>query len=237
MREEKFFDRVERLLGARALSKLSEVRVILFGAGGVGSWCAESLVRTGVLHLTLVDFDTVCPSNVNRQLEATSKTVGLLKVEALRLRLKEISPAANIEICSRRFDEESVSDFSFDSYDYVVDAIDSLKDKALLMERASHSTAKLFSSMGAAKKIDPTRIRVAEFWKVQGCPLARALREKFRKKNTLGKKIPCVYGEEVLNNRGDSSSANGSLVHITGIFGLTLSGLIIEDCAREFLEN
>ena len=162
---ESIFQRAELLLGAEEMAVLSGKRVILFGVGGVGSWCAEALIRTGIGHLTLVDSDVVCPSNVNRQLMATMLTIGRPKAEALRERLLEINPQADITALQKVFSEETADSFSFNDYDYVIDAIDSLKDKLLLIRRATDSTAGFFSSMGAALKMDPTRIRVAEFWR------------------------------------------------------------------------
>lgn len=236
------FNRVERLVGDTTMKRIEETRVIVFGIGGVGSWCAETLVRSGIGHLTIVDFDRVGTTNVNRQLMATTKTVGRVKVEALKERLLEINPEADIVAVENVYNEETADGFCLDNYDYVVDAIDSLKDKALLIERACRSKAHLFSSMGAALKIDPTKIQVAEFWKVRGCPLARALRERFKRtKCRPAKKFLCVFSEELLRNRGEAvddgsdtgiihkAQVNGSLAHITGIFGFTLAGLIIDD--------
>ena len=163
------------------MERLSEAKVILFGVGGVGSWCAEALVRTGVRHLAIVDPDTVSASNVNRQLMATSETVGEVKVEVMKKRLLEINPDAEIVAIRKPYSLETAADFDLGSYDCVVDCIDSLRDKERLILAGSSSGAAFFSSMGAALKTDPTRIRVAEFWDVKGCPLAAMIRKKFRK--------------------------------------------------------
>ena len=228
-------DRLSRarlLLGSKGLDALSRIRVIVFGTGGVGSWCAEALIRSGVTHLTIVDGDTVCPSNINRQMMATSRTVGQVKVDAIKERLIEINPEADITARHEVFTAETAESFNLGDYDYIIDAIDSLKDKAELILRASETGAKLFSSMGAALKMDSTKISVAEFWNVRGCPLGSALRKRFRKTGCLPKKkFQCVYSEEVLENidEGGVHVANGSLMHITAIFGCTLAGLIIKD--------
>jgi tRNA A37 threonylcarbamoyladenosine dehydratase len=171
------FRRNELLLGNEAMERIAQKRVIIFGVGGVGSWCAESLVRSGIHHLTIVDSDYVSMTNINRQLMATTKTVGLPKVEVLRERLLCINPSAEITALQEIFSEENASRFRLEDYDYIIDAIDSLKDKATLILLACKTKAKLFSSMGAALKLDPTRIKVTEFWKVQGDPLARAIRK------------------------------------------------------------
>ena len=223
------FQRAEALLGAEGMERLSEKRVILFGVGGVGSWCAEALVRTGLKHLTIVDFDSVDVTNVNRQLMATTKTVGQVKVEALKERLLAINPDAEVTALQKTFTEETAETFQLDTYDYIIDAIDSLKDKALLIELACQTKARFFSSMGAALKLDPTRIQVAEFWKVKGDPLARALRNRFKKEKRFPKrKFQCVFSDEVFNSQ---LQIKGSLVHITAIFGMTLAGLVIQDVA------
>ena len=152
------------------MKHIAQKHVIIFGVGGVGSWCAEGLIRSGIRHLTIVDSDRVCITNINRQLMATTKTVGQVKVEALRERLLSINPSAEITALQQIFSEESASKFHLEDYDYIIDAIDSLKDKAALILLACKTKAKLFSSMGAALKLDPTRIKVTEFWKVQGDP-------------------------------------------------------------------
>ena len=235
------FNRAELLLGADVMERLASVRVILFGVGGVGSWCAEGLVRSGVRHLTIVDADDVVPSNINRQRMATVSTVGRSKVEALKEILLDINPEASVETIHARFTEASAASFELENYDYIIDAIDALKDKAALILRATATPATFFSSMGAACKIDPNKIRVASFWEVRGCPLGAMLRKKLRKAGTLpAKDFLCVYDEELLPNRGadtaleeelkfDKVSHNGSLITVTAPFGFTLASLVIED--------
>ena len=245
---------------------IAQKRVIIFGVGGVGSWCAESLVRSGIRHLTIVDSDRVCITNVNRQLMATMKTVGKVKVDALKERLLSINPKAEITALQKIFTAETAGEFHLEDYDYIIDAIDSLKDKALLILMATSTPPKggrggFFSSMGAALKLDPTRIKVAEFWKVQGDPLARALRNRFKKEKTFPRhKFQCVYSDELLKNLGHNSTCgteqcmcpkakngpgdpnllnhewcsskaqiNGTLAHITAIFGFMLAGLVLQD--------
>lgn len=234
------------------MEHIASVSVIIFGVGGVGSWCAESLVRSGVRHLTIVDSDTVCITNVNRQLMATTSTVGQVKVDVLKRRLLDINPEAEIEAICGVYSEETACQYDLDSYDYVIDAIDSLRDKACLILRATQSTATFFSSMGAALKMDPTKIDVAEFWKVKGCPLAAALRRKFKHAKTFpSRKFRCVYSEELLSNQGDETATaecatngadaayhagstikarvNGTIAHTTAIFGFMLAGLVLQD--------
>ena len=227
------FRRSELLLGDEVMERIAQKRVIIFGVGGVGSWCAESLVRSGIRQLTIVDSDRVCITNINRQLMATTKTVGQVKVEALKERLLTINPSAEITALQKIFTEESASNFHLEDYDYIIDAIDSLKDKAALILLACQTKARFFSSMGAALKLDPTRIQITEFWKVKGDPLARALRNRFKKEKLFPKrKFQCVYSDELLENKqpiDPDDRGNGSIVHITAIFGFMLAGLVIKD--------
>ena len=257
------------LLGNEAMERIAQKRVIVFGVGGVGSWCAESLVRSGIRQLTIVDFDSVDVTNVNRQLMATTKTVGQVKVEALKERLLTINPSAEITALQKTFTEETAGEFHLEDYDYIIDAIDSLKDKAALILLATslpsagedRGAPKFYSSMGAALKLDPTRIQITEFWKVKGDPLARALRNRFKKEKLFPKrKFQCVYSDELLTNRGHNATCgteqcmcpkakngpgdqsllnhewcsskaqiNGTLAHITAIFGFMLAGLVVQD--------
>ena len=241
--EREIFNRSERLLGDGAMQRLAEARVIVFGIGGVGSWTAEALVRTGLRHLTIVDADRVAVSNINRQAPATTCTVGEPKVAAMKRHLLDINPYAEIKALETVYNAETAEQFHLGDYDCVIDAIDSLSDKALLILNATRAGKKtvLLSSMGAALKLDPTRIRVAEFWQVQGCRLAAALRHRFKKSgNFPERKFRCVYSDELLENKGEAAenaeaapmtfnkvAVNGSLCHITAIFGMTLAGLAI----------
>ena len=246
------FNRTELLLGAEMMERIRGKRVIIFGVGGVGSWCAECLVREGIGHLTLVDSDVVCITNCNRQLMATTKTIGEPKVEALRRRLLEINPEADILALQKNYCEETKDEFNIEFYDYVIDAIDSLKDKiSLIMHATSRPSpdkverGSFFSSMGAALRIDPTKIRVSEFWKIKGDPLAAAMRQTMRRSKTFpARKFLCVHSEESpLPNLGtaiqdgsqtfNKTRTNGSLAHITAIFGMTLAGLVMQDINRQ----
>lgn len=262
--EKAILNRTALLLGPDPMERIAGARVILFGVGGVGSWCAESLVRSGIRRMTIVDSDRVCITNINRQLMATLQTVGQVKVDVLRERLLQINPKAEIDARQQIFSAETAESFHLDEYDYIIDAIDSLKDKVLLIQMATRTKARLFSAMGAALKMDPTRIQVAEFWKVKGCPLARALRQRFKRaKERPAKKFLCVYSDELLENKGHNATCgtehcmcpkakqgpgdpdllnhewctskaqiNGTMAHITAIFGFTLAGLVLQDLAK-----
>lgn len=258
--ESGIFQRTELLLGKDRMDSISQQNVIIFGIGGVGSWCAESLVRTGIRKLTIVDSDRVCITNINRQIHATTLTVGEVKTEVLKKRLLEINPHAEITALQKIYSKDNFEQFNLDTFDYIVDAIDSLENKIQLIRSATKTNARFFSSMGASLKVDPTRISVAEFWKVDGCPLGAMLRKKIRKGDLPAKKFMCVYSNEVLENKGENASCgtekclcpkskngkgdpdlanhewcsmkakiNGTIAHITAIFGFTLAGLVIQD--------
>lgn len=239
------FHRTKMLIGDSALASLRASSVILFGVGGVGSWCAEALVRSGVKYLTLVDNDVVCETNLNRQLQATAQTVGQRKVDALRARLLEIHPDASIRALPIAYNRDTCEHFDFSQYDYVIDAIDSLSHKVHLIASAMESTASLFSAMGAASKIDPTSIQVDSIWKSKGCRLARFVRKRLRKRGVAGD-CQCVYSPERFSIFGElepreedvdawsetKAQINGSMVHMVGAFGFHLAGLVVQDVVR-----
>lgn len=237
--------RTELLLGAEGMERLREAKVLLFGVGGVGSWCAEALVRSGIGHLTMVDSDCVAVTNCNRQLMATSKTIGRVKVEAMRERLLEINPEADVVAIQANYSKETAERFRLEEYDCVIDAIDSLADKADLILRVTGLEKKVIfvSSMGAALRINPFKVRKAEFWDVKGDALARALRNRFKREKTFPKrKFTCVYSEEPpMENRGEQMEGdvaghskvhvNGSLCHITAVFGMAMAGEVVAQLA------
>lgn len=218
---DEMFSRSRLLLGDEVFVRLARRRVLIVGVGGVGSWAAEALVRTGLRRVTLMDFDRVAPSNINRQLEATSATVGEVKVEALRRHLLEVNPEAEVEAVCAAYTEA----FPLAGFDVVIDCIDQVAAKAHLIVNAQRAGAVVYSSMGAALRRDPTRVRVGEFWRVEGDPLARALRSRFKREG-VRPRFRCVYSEEAAAPRS-AEGPNGSLMTVTAAFGLTLAGLVI----------
>lgn len=220
------FSRSTALLGEKSMTLLQSKRVILFGIGGVGSWCAECLIRTGLTHLTIVDGDTVQPSNLNRQLPATQVTIGQPKVLALKERLLTINPNATIEAIPEMVNSEWLEAHGL-NYDYVIDAIDSVADKTdLILYAARARGVKIFSSMGAALRFDPTQVTTGELMSIQGDALAKAVRARMKR---LGKhpykKVRCVYSTE----QAQRCETRGSLMQVTAVFGLTLASLVIKD--------
>ena len=258
------FQRTELLVGQELMGKIMSKNVIIFGIGGVGSWCAESLIRSGIQRLTIVDSDRVCMTNINRQLHATTLTVGEVKTDALKKRLLEINPAAEITAIQKIYNRDNHDIFELEKYDFIVDAIDSLGSKIHLIRQATRTNAVLISSMGASLKMDPTRIQVAEFWEVIGCPLASKVRKMIKKGDLPGKKFRCIFSAELLENKGAGSSCgtdkcicpksknapgdpeladhewcsqkaviNGTIAHITAIYGFMIAGLVVQDIYNE----
>jgi tRNA A37 threonylcarbamoyladenosine dehydratase len=249
------FQRLALLTGSETLDALSHARVIVFGLGGVGSWSAEALVRSGVGHISIVDSDTVCVTNINRQAQATSATIGAFKAESLKARLLEINPACEVTAFTTVFSAESAATFAIEQADYVIDAIDSLSYKVTLIEYTCRAGVPLFSSMGMAQKLDPTRIKIADIWETQGCPLARLVRAELRKRGFAGH-FPAVYSDERLPLHREIAVAcgtglclcaakdtewcsskkviNGSAVTVTATAGMVLAGLVIQDCYARF---
>jgi tRNA A37 threonylcarbamoyladenosine dehydratase len=193
----------------KAMDALAHARVIVFGLGGVGSWCAEALVRSGVGHLGIVDSDTVCVTNINRQVQATTATVGEFKTEVLKVRLLEINPRCDVAAFGRVFSRDTAAEFGIGEADYVIDAIDSLTHKLDLIEYTAQAGSRLFSSMGMAQKLDPTRLKTADIWETQGCPLARLVRAGLRKRG-FGGHFTVVYSSERLLLSGDVQPVCGS---------------------------
>ena len=250
-----FFQRLTLLVGPQAAAELSKSRVIVFGLGGVGSWCAEALVRSGIGKISLVDSDTVCPTNINRQIQALNSTIGRYKTGALEERLKDINPSCEITAFPRVFSRENAELFDIQGADYVIDAIDSLTHKLDLIEIALASGTRFFSSMGMAQKLDPTLIKTADIWETRGCPLARLVRQGLKKRNCHGH-FTTVFSPERLPRRalepsdqemdcpgepaegsGFKKVINGSAVTVTATAGMVLASLVIRDVCTRFNEK
>lgn len=189
------FHRTAMLVGKPAMNRLTQIRVALFGVGGVGSWTAEALIRSGVEHLTLVDSDDVCSTNINRQLQATTVNIGKSKVEELKKRLLEINPFATIDAHHMAYTTRTCEQFDLKTFDYVLDAIDSLQYKVMLIERGLDAGTTVYSCMGAGAKLDPTQIKAGPLSRTRMCPLARMVRKRLGKK-CVTKDFLCVYSEE-----------------------------------------
>jgi tRNA A37 threonylcarbamoyladenosine dehydratase len=249
------FQRLTLLTGPEAAAALEKSRVIVVGFGGVGSWCAEALVRSGIGKIFLVDSDTVAASNINRQVEALCSTIGRLKTEVLEERLKDINPSCEVTAFPLVFSRETAGLFDIAGADYVIDAIDTLACKLDLIEAALAAGTRFFSSMGFAQKLDPTLIRTTDIWKTQGCPLARRVREGLRKRNISGH-FTAAYSPERLPRRleepehapaaapdgedgenGGQKVVNGSAVTVTASAGMVLASLVIRDVIYRYAQQ
>ena len=230
------FSRSELMLGEKASCALSSAQILIVGTGGVGGWCAEALVRTGARRIALVDSDRVAPSNINRQVMARPATLGRPKVEALREHLLAISQEAEVEAHFARYEPDTVlaGAFDFSRYDFVIDAIDSVPSKCALVRNAlAEPRVALFSSLGAALKFDPTRVRCSEFGKVAGDALARAMRARFRRDGSWpSRKFSCVWSDEPPHEAARADGCNGSLMQVTAAFGLALASLVVDSVAE-----
>ena len=236
---DEFLSRSKMFFGDDGFEAVSSARIAVFGVGGVGGWCVESLVRTGVGHILIVDPDTVAPSNANRQIMADVQSVGELKVEVLKKRLLAVNPFLDIEACPRRYSADNADSFELGRFDCVIDAIDSLDDKMdLILRTTAEARPALFSSMGAAFRTDALAVRKSEFWKVEADALARALRSRFRKEGRFpGKKFQCVYSKEPARRNNAAAGAAqtrayASLCHVTAVFGFALASLAIDEIVR-----
>ena len=187
------FSRTELLFGKDAMQKLAKSRVAVFGVGGVGGYVVEALARSGVGALDLIDNDTVCLSNINRQIIATHKTLGRYKVDVAAERVAEINPDCKVCAYKTFYMPETQNEFDFTKYDYIVDAIDTVTGKIALIENAEKCGTPIISSMGAGNKLDPTAFEVADIYKTSVCPLAKVMRRELKRRGV--KKLKLVYSK------------------------------------------
>ncbi len=226
------FTRTELLFGKQAMEHLSECRVAIFGIGGVGGYVCEALARSGVGAFDLIDNDTVCFSNINRQIIATVKTVGRYKTDVMKERILDIYPEAKVNTYQCFFLPENASDFPFEEYDYVVDAIDTVTAKIELVMQCEKMGIPIISSMGAGNKLDPTQFRVADIYKTKMDPLARVMRYELKKRGI--KKLKVVYSEEEPIRPAEEIVVNGkatpgSTAFVPSVAGLTIASEVIKD--------
>ena len=224
------------LLGEDKMKKLFSARVAVFGAGGVGGYAIEALARSGVGAIDIVDDDVVCESNINRQIIATDKTVGRYKADVAAERVKDINPECDVVARKVFFSPETASLFDFSSYDYVVDAIDTVTGKIRLVEECEKAGVPIISSMGAGNKLDPTAFKVTDIYKTSVCPLAKVMRTELKKRKI--KKLKVVYSEEqpIKPFSGESEDGKrratpGSVAFVPSVVGLIMAGEVVKDVA------
>ena len=243
------FSRTELLLGHDNMEKLKNARVAVFGIGGVGGFTVEALARSGVGTLDLIDDDKVCLTNINRQIIATRKTIGQYKVDAAKERVLDINPDAVLNTYKTFFVPDTADEFDFASYDYVVDAIDTVTGKIMLVEAAQKAGTPIISSMGAGNKLDPTAFEVADIYKTSVCPLAKVMRRELKKRGI--KKLKVVYSKEKALTPIDETENScrshcicppgsartctqrrqipGSTAFVPSVVGLIIAGEVIKD--------
>lgn len=231
------FVRTAMLVGEDAIKKLNSSSVAVFGAGGVGGYAIEALVRAGVGKLTVVDDDEVALSNLNRQIIATHSTIGKLKVDAVKSRALDINPEIKIDTLPVFLDASTVDGFDFESFDYVIDAIDTVSSKLLLAEKCHEKKIPIISSMGAGNKLDPTAFKVADITKTSVCPLAKVMRRELKKRGI--ERLKVVYSDEQprtpisLDDDGDERSQRkrtpSSISFVPSVVGLIIASEVIKD--------
>ncbi len=227
------FSRTERLLGKEAMEILAGARVAVFGIGGVGGYTAEALARSGVGAIDLVDNDRICLSNINRQIIATTKTIGQYKVDIMKDRILDINPAATVTVHKCFFLPETAGEFDFSAYSYVVDAVDTVTAKIELILQAQKAKTPVISSMGAGNKMDPSAFAVADIYETSGCPLARVMRRELKKRGV--ERLKVVYSKEKpLKPAGGEKTENrkevpGSNAFVPPVAGLIMAGEVIRD--------
>lgn len=233
--DEKFI-RTGLLLGEEGLQRLKQARVIIFGVGGVGGYVAEALARSGVGAIALVDKDVVSISNINRQIIATTKTIGRPKTEVMKERILEINPQAEVSVHNCFFLPETAGEFDFEAYDYVVDAVDTVTAKIELVLKAQEAGTPIISSMGAGNKLDAAKFEVADIYQTSVCPLARVMRRELKKRGV--KHLKVVYSKEEamtpLMQMSDESKRviPGSVAFVPSVAGLIIAGEIVKDLTK-----
>jgi len=217
------------------MTRLAASRVAVFGVGGVGGHVVEALARSGVGALDLIDNDRVAPSNINRQIVAVHSTIGMLKVDAAELRVRDIAPDCKVRTFPTFFMPETADEFDFTQYDYVVDAIDTVTGKIEIIMRAKAAGVPVISSMGAGNKVDPTAFEVADIYKTSVCPLARVMRREMKKRGVKSLKV--VYSKEealtpiagLCEDSGSRRSTPGSNAFVPSVAGLIIAGEVIKE--------
>lgn len=247
------FSRTELLLGKEAMNILKKSKVAIFGLGGVGSYVAEALARSGVGRFALFDDDKVCLTNINRQLIATRKTIGRKKVEVMAERILDINPDADIEINACFYMPDNANQYDFSDYDYIVDAVDTVTAKIELIVRANEKNIPVISSMGAGNKLDPTKFEVADIFKTSVCPLAKVMRHELKKRGIKSLKVVyskeapikpigdeesgscktgCVCPTDTVRKCSDRRAIPGSISFVPSVAGLIIAGEVVKDIIR-----
>ncbi len=218
------FSRTELLLGSESMERLANSKVAVFGIGGVGGYVVEALVRSGVGAVDLIDSDTVCESNLNRQIIALKSTIGTFKVDAMKERIMDINPDCKVNVHRCFYLPETAGQFDFTQYDYVVDAVDTVTAKIELVMQAKESKVPIISSMGAGNKLNPAEFEVADIYKTSVCPLAKVMRRELKKRGV--KKLKVVYSKEEPTQK---CTPPGSTAFVPSVVGLIIASEVVKD--------
>ena len=218
------FSRTALLLGTDAINNLQNKKVAIFGIGGVGGYVCEALIRSGVGKFDLIDNDTVCISNINRQIIATHKTIGRYKTDVMKERMLDINPNAKITVHECFFLPETSDKFDFTKYDYIVDAVDTVTAKLQIIVQAKEAGVPVISAMGAGNKVHPEMFEIADIYKTEMCPLAKVMRREL--KNRGIKKLKVVYSKEKPVYKGD---VPGSIAFSPSVAGLLMASEVVRD--------
>ena len=224
------YKRTELIIGKKGIEKLKKSKVAIFGIGGVGSYVVEALARAGIGSFLLVDKDNVDITNINRQLIATTKTIGKPKVEVAKKRIEEINPEANIEVKKEFFLPDSSRDIISADIDYIVDCVDTVTAKIELVERAEKQKIHIISCMGTGNKLDPTKFEVADIYQTSICPLAKVMRKELRARKI--EKLKVVYSKEepiLPKYENNEEKVPGSISFVPSVAGLIIAGEVIKD--------
>lgn len=231
------FSRTEIMLGKDAVEKLQSSTVAVFGVGGVGGGAVEALARGGIGHIVLIDSDTVSQSNINRQIIATQSNVGKLKVEAAKERIKDISPDTKVTSINCFYLPENSSEFDFASYDYVVDAIDTVTGKIQLVMQAKEAGVPIISCMGTGNKLNPTQLEVTDIYKTSVCPLAKVMRRELKARGV--ERLKVVYSKEeplkpmmLSEDSQERRATPGSVSFVPSVAGLIIASEVIKDLTK-----
>lgn len=221
------FERTKRLLGAEAIDKLARAKVAVFGIGGVGGYVVEALARSGVASLVLIDPDRVSLSNINRQIIASHDTLGRYKTEVMKERIASINPHAKVEIHNCFFLPQKADAFDFQTYSYVVDAVDTVTAKIQIVMQAKEAQTPVISSMGAGNKLNPAEFEVADIYQTSVCPLAKVMRRELKKRGI--EKLKVVYSKEKPKKLPATADVPGSVAFVPSVAGMILAGEVIKD--------
>lgn len=220
------FSRLINLVGVENFKKISNLKIIVFGIGGVGGYVCEGLARSGVNNFLLVDYDTICKSNINRQIIATNETLNLYKVDAMKNRILSINKNAKIEILKIKVDKQTIEEINFKDVDFIVDAIDMVSSKLLIIEKAKQLNIDIISCMGTGNKLDATKLQIVDISKTSMCPLAKVMRKELKKRNI--KNVKVLFSTEEPKCVGEKSRIPSSIVFVPSVAGLLISNYIIK---------